>query len=261
MNACSRIIRDYLDTLNDRFTVVSHDRFCAIVTPFTKPDGEQIEVLLEEIDQGVKLTDGSATADYLFVNGLNLNRRNREQIAAIAHKYDMLFENEELFTIAGPGTNPAIALHGLLEAIQAATFLIYRVANRDPQTIFDEIQDLLEQHEVKYQRQFQVKGVESYTIPFYVNGQRRVLIDAVAATSVYSARNKTRSLALQWLDIYDHNPERYTCVSVLDDTGDLSREDWDATALRLLEQYYQEKIKGKIVYWANKEELLPLVAG
>ena len=80
------VINQYLKDLNSLFYISSDRRDC-IVTPFTRPDGEAIEILAEYTGDGfLMLSDNCTTFDYLFVNGLSAKNYSFSRYAKRGHQ-------------------------------------------------------------------------------------------------------------------------------------------------------------------------------
>ena len=102
--------------MGDDFELTPSDSGCYIVTPFTRPDGEAIELELTVLPNGsARLSDMGDTLGYLYVNGMTLNsslldkarriaRRNRVSL----HQGTLMMQADEV--IEGD------ALHRLIQA-------------------------------------------------------------------------------------------------------------------------------------------------
>jgi hypothetical protein len=115
------------------FTVIEAENECRLVTPFHRPDGEAVEVVLQKTaHEQVRLTDEFLTADYLFLNGLNLadNQKLYDEANRMARLRGVQFQEAELFIEAAHGQE-AEDLRKLLNAIEAVTCLIYHFRLED----------------------------------------------------------------------------------------------------------------------------------
>jgi len=256
------VINQYLEDLNSLF-YISSDRGDCIVTPFTRPDGEAIEILAEYTGDGfLMLSDNCTTFDYLFVNGFNV-KNYAKAIDSIAKKYQIQYEMEEIYTIVYSREKLGEQFHRLIETILAVTYLIYKSKNRYRLTIIDEVDNLLRKHKIHYARNYRAEGLSVYKIPFYINSGRELLIDTISATAGTPKgviKNRLNRLMVQWLDIGENNPKTYNCISVLDDTKGIKIKEQEYESFKLLQSYYKtDKLKGKIVYWSQRNQLMSLI--
>ncbi|MDM8551586.1 DUF1828 domain-containing protein [Desulfobacterales bacterium HSG2] len=256
------VINQYLEDLNSLFYISSDRRDC-IVTPFSRPDGEPVEILAEYTGDGfLMLSDNCTTFDYLFVNGFNV-KNYEKAIDSIAKKYQIQYEMEEIYTIVSSIEKLGEQFHRLIEAILAVTYLIYKSESRYRPTIIDEVSDLFKKHRIRYTRNYPTEGLSVYKIPFYIDSGRELLIDTITATSGTPKgviKNRLSRLMVQWLDIGENNPTTYNCISVLDDTKGMKIKEQEYESFKLLQSYYKNgKLRGQMIYWSQRDQLISLV--
>ena len=96
---CRNVIESYLKAMGDDFELTPSDSGCYIVTPFTRPDGEAIELELTVLPNGsARLSDMGDTLSYLYVNGLTLTRTLLDKMRRIARRNRVSLHQGTLMT-------------------------------------------------------------------------------------------------------------------------------------------------------------------
>jgi hypothetical protein len=144
----------------------------------------------------------------------------------------------------------------MVNAIQAASFLVYKVAHRPSHKFEEKIEGLLIEHRVPYEldKSFQGFSIQHH-IPFYVNSVRNILIETISATSISAARNKAQRIGFKWADLQNaHLQANYTVV--LDDRQERSESNWqDQDVTNVLAKY-----SSHVVLWKRERaELLSVL--
>jgi hypothetical protein len=218
---CEKAIAEYLSHLNSQFVILPDRDGCRLVTPFERQDGESIEVrVTERADGQLLLTDDGMTSDYLFLSGVNLESSDSlfQEASGVAQRYGVTLDmaSSEIFLMI-PAVNVGSGLHQLMSAIVAVGDMLFKRAHRSISTFDDEVEGFFLERNIVPQKRLEVRGQSAlHTITFYVNGQRRWLLEPVSVMSRNTARNRARLLAFQWMDIKNIT-DAYRCIAILDD--------------------------------------------
>jgi hypothetical protein len=253
---CKRAISEYTNTLKGHFECVQTEKGCLLITPFLRSDNEYIEIeLSEQPDGNIILTDNAETIAFLNVHGLNVNRSRdvRRALVTIKKRFNIEIENDEIYTLAQPDSIGE-SIDFLLNAIQDASYLIYKKVRRGPVSFYDEVEKYLIQNEIRYDPQFPIQGKAAiHTFRFHLNDRRRMLVEPLTATSPPAALDRAERLAFRWVDISFAHPE-YHKTAVIDNTG--KRESiWEGKPINTLEKY-----SDTLVLWSKKDQLLRAIA-
>ncbi len=222
---CEKAIAEYLACLKQNFIVVPDGPECLLVTPFTRMDGEYIELRVIEKPSGeVVITDDCSTSDYLFLNGLTLEGNDdlikEAGYIASTHQVDLI--SSEL-VVAAPESQIGDGLHRLISATLAIGDLIYKKRHRAISTFNDEVEKFLLSHDILPANNYEVQGRSSiHNVTFYINSRFNWLVEPLSVLSVQTASNRGKMIAYQWMDIKNAG-HRYTNTVILDD----SRGQWD----------------------------------
>ena len=258
-NWCGTVVETYLQFLSSEFTIVPREDECLIVTPALRPDNEYIELVIKPENGNVfRVTDECRTLDYLYLNGLNLERNTKlyNYAAKLADQRGVRLSSSELFAVAESRMLGA-AIHALLDATQAITYLIYRRSHRSRPTFKDEVEVYLISHEVIYHPGSIVQGKANvHKVSFHINSRRNLLVEPLTASTLSSARQKAKLWAYQCLDIRAVAPH-YRHAAVIDDSKDKWETLWSDDEVRKPLKDYSDYI----IRWSNKTQLIDLALG
>lgn len=255
MNAkCSTLIDAYLKTLKDNFTVSETEDGCHIVTPFTKPDGEAIEIVVRKTKNGHnRVTDEFSTSDYLFLNGLHVesNRRLEDEVIRLARLHGVTFHKSELF-IEVEENREADAIDKLLNAIEAITYLIYQRSHRAYRSFTDEVELFLAENEIRFEAEYSLIGKTiEHTVPIYLNSHRNTVLWPLSAIALNPIRHRVKEIAFVVQDVKAVEPT-ITFNAILDDRKEATRKLWDDEVVtRILSAHLDHTI-----VWENRQQLL-----
>jgi len=256
-NNCESIVGEYLKLLKAGFTVVEAEGECRIVTPLHRPDGEAVEVVVQQSRSGhVRLTDEFSTVDYLFLNGLNLegNQKLYDEAVRIVRLRGVEFQSSELFIETSEGQE-AEALSKLLDAIEALTYFIYRRSHREIKSFADEVELYLAENSVTFSAEYSLHGrTIDHIAPIYVNSAKNLVISPLSSTSVGNARHRVKELAFMVQDVKAVQPiVRFNAI--LDDRRGAWEKIWsDDIVSRVLNTHMDN-----VMRWEGRQQLLDLV--
>lgn len=215
---CTKITKSLLNHLQTEFRTQSTDHGCVIVTAFTHPDLASIEIFAETTTEGYLLSDEGETLNILFVSGLVIedNKELLAQVRRIAEIHGVDFANSTL-SIHATDDDLGQASQQLLSAIQAVSYLIYKRRQHSRTTFRDSVEELLLENRVIYTPNVVARGAaNTHTIDFFINSDKNIFIESIAASSVITARNKAKDVAYKWLDLRRADPRPRFAV-VVDD--------------------------------------------
>lgn len=254
---CSALIDTYLKTIRENFTALETEDGCHIVTPFTRPDGEAIEITVRKVPDGLsRISDEFATLDYLFLNGLNVesNRNMEDEALRLARLHGVEFYNSELFVETNNG-DAAEALSKLLNAIEAITYLVYRRSHRSYRSFTNEVELFLLENEVKFNSEYTLPGKTiTHVVPLYVNSNTNTVLWPLSATAVNSIRHRVKEVAFVARDIRDIDPT-VKFDAILDDRKEINRKVWAKDVMAILEAHMDNTL-----HWEDRQHLLSTVS-
>ena len=243
---CRNVIESYLKAMGDDFELTPSDSGCYIVTPFTRPDGEAIELELTVLPNGsARLSDMGDTLGYLYVNGLTLTRTLLDKMRRIARRNRVSLHQGTLMTQADEVIE-GDALHRLMQAAVEVTSLIQGKRSTSRVHFDTEVESFIIQSGVVYDVDFTVKGQrESHDFKFHIDSGRNLLVQPVTAASESAAHAWAERWAYRFSDTIANRSEMCP-VAVLDDRGNRSAV-WTPRA--------QAPIQDVAIMWENRHLL------
>lgn len=249
---CSATIEQYLTSLRGDFVTEDSADGCVIITPFMRPDGDFIEVVVERLSSGrLHLTDLGDTLGYLFVSGIPIGRRLQDDARRIGGRFGVSIATNELVMEAdelGLGE----ALHSLIQASLSVASLIEKRRPYVNLRFDEEVEAVIIGQGKSYDPDYEVRGVvEPHRIKFHVNSGLNLLIQPLSHASEQTAHES----AMKWYYRFDDiqkGDSLWSCIAVLDDRGDRQFA-WTEQAAAPIERV------AKVIRWSNREELVEIL--
>ena len=243
---CHDVIESYLKLMSDDFEVAPSDSGCYVLTPFTRPDGEAIELELTSFPNGsIRLSDMGDTLGYLYVNGLNLTQTVLDKTRRIARRNRVSLHQGAL-VVEGDDVMQGDGLHRLIQAAVETTSLIQGRRSTSRVEFNTEVESFIIQSGVVYDVDFRVMGQrESHMFKFHVNSGRNLLVQPIAAASEPAAHSWAERWAYRFSDTIATRSDLRP-IAVLDDRGN-RRSVWTPKA--------QAPIQDTAILWENKHLL------
>ncbi|MCL4686401.1 DUF1828 domain-containing protein [Myxococcota bacterium] len=250
---CEQIRRE----MGELFSCTEGEGQVRIRTPFLLPDGDVIDLYLQRADDVVTLSDLGETLRWLRMQTISQKRTGRQQalVQDVCQTHGVELFRGMLMLRIGPGESLAQAVIRLAEASVRVADLWFTFRSRMSQTVADEVEELLQERHVPYQRGERLPGRSgrAWTIDFHTRAPGRSSLVCVLATgSRGAARSVTDHVVATWYDL-SHlraGPEALHFVSLFDDTADV----WSEEDFRLVGDL------SEIARWSRPDEFGALIA-
>ncbi len=255
---CDPVIDEYLHALKSEFAIIQGDDECRLVTPYYRPDGDAIEVILRDLGNGqLRLSDAGGTLDYLFLSGLNLDKNKTlyDEALQIARRRGALLDNSEIYLETRPESE-GDALAKLISAIESVTYLIYRRQHRELNPFPDEVAEYLSNNQVEIEPAYKLPGTITpvHTVTIYINSSKNIVIEPLSAMSKPAARTEAEHLYFEVQDIHSRMPN-VRFAAVIDDRDEEQTGVWsDAKAKSITAAIFTH-----VFVWGQREQLLSFV--
>lgn len=138
LNCCMNYIQNYLKWLNDKFIIeCESEKFCRVVTPFLRPDNDNIEVFIEKYNDYIVLTDDGSTFEYLLLSGLDLDRAHKKDnfITGINNRTGTVFEDYEIKSYIETFDEFGVRFNNFINAIFSFCNMTYMIQQRDKRSV------------------------------------------------------------------------------------------------------------------------------
>ncbi len=237
------------ETIGQLYTCSEVNGYVRIRTPYLYPDGEVIDLFLNERTQTI--TDLGETLRWLDMQTDSKYLSKKQEIFL----QDVLItQSIELFDgmlQVRINNNLSSAITRLGEGAISVSNLWFLSRTRLAGTINDEIAEILDEYYIPYERDIKIVGrsARSWRLDFRTYHPRRSALVEVLSTGNRSAANsKVNNTVAAWVDLNQFQlttaPLRF--ISLFDDTLDV----WSNTHISQLAEH------SEICYVSNREELI-----
>jgi len=239
------------------FTCVPTNQYTRIQTPFLYPDGDIIDVFYQDQGDMATLTDLGETMRWLSMQTATQRKspKQRQLIADICLTHNVEIYRGMLMVRVRRPEDLAAAVMRLSQCMLRVSDLWFTFRNKMGETIVDEVEDLLREHNTAFERSPKIPG-RSGTIwrPDLQTRrkERSTLVYVLSTGSRAVARDQVVRTTAMWHDLsyLSIGMEALRFISLLDDTVDV----WSEENIRLVESV------SDIAYWSRSDEFLEKIA-
>jgi len=254
MNKCNSAINEYFSWLGKQWNVYENgDGTCTIITPYTLSDGTNIEISFLPRNNRLILTDEGETINNLWLRGVDFDSApsRRNIINTLIDDYGAIIEKGEIIIESSLDEIP-VAIHNIIQVINAVDFLIYTKTSRMPRTFKEEVVTFFHEKQLSFNQDFDVFGkTAKHQFDIYVP-RKEVALRTMSTGSPNYAKIMAEKLAYTYTDIKKINEKILVCPFIDDRSEEVI---WSSEPLRILEEY-----SDKVYYWSNKEKAVKEIA-
>lgn len=247
---CSNILDKYVENLESKFQVERHDAGCLITTPFLRPDGDQVELLLEPRPDGrINLTDMGDTTAYLQLCGLSLSRKLMLDAKRIVGRFGASININEVIILTDE-TELSEAIHDLIQATLGVASLVEKRRPHANLRFDDEVEATIIGQGKNYDSQFKVNGAkEPHVVKYHINSGLNMLVQPFSQVSEGPARNTAERWYYRFADILHADPN-WSIYALLDDRGNRKQVWSDPHVILPLRDLVN------IIKWSDRDEFI-----
>lgn len=255
MNKCYFAITEYINWMGKQWDAYENeDGTCTIITPYTLSDGTNIEIsILPKNDKKVILTDEGETINNLWLRGVDFDstQSRKNIINILIDDYGAIIEKGEIIIESFVDEIP-IAIHNIIQVINAIDFLIYTKTPRMPRTFKEEVIAFFHEKQLSFNQDYDVFGkTAKHQFDIYVP-RKEVALRTMSTGSPNYAKIMAEKMAYTYTDIKKINEKILVCPFIDDRSEEVI---WSSEPLRILEEY-----SDGIYYWSNKEKAIKEIA-
>lgn len=246
------ICEEISTTIGDLFSCSIVGEYIKVRTPYLYPDGDVLDLFIKPNGETLTLTDLGETLRWLSMQTYAKQRSRKQDILiediCLTHRIEF-FKGMFLARIQ-KSESLVYALVRLAQTALQVADLSFTFKNKEFFSIKEEVEDLLIESEISYERNYRVSGTSGrmWNMDFYVrNSQRTSLIHVLSTGSRASAQNLTTKVFTEWYDLRGllSRSTSIRFISLVDDTVDI----WSPDNLSLLEEF------SEVIYWSQPEIL------
>jgi len=239
------------------FTCEHVNQYIRIQTPFLYPDGDIIDIFYQEEGDTITLTDLGETIRWLGMQTVAQRKspRQRQLIADVCLNHNLVLYRGMLTVSVRRSDDLTSAVMKLAQGILRVSDLWFTFRSQAGESIADEVEDLLQEHHVAFERSPRVSG-RSTTVwrPDFQTRRKdhNTLIRVLSTGSRATTRDLVARTSAMWHDLsyLTVGQETFRFISLFDDTLDV----WNEEDFRLVEDI------SDIAYWSRSDEFLKTVA-
>lgn len=245
------------NTVGELYECSSINGFVRIRTPYLYPDGDVIDLYLQEKDGQITLTDLGDTLRWLRMQTVTRQKTDKQE--ALIRDICLTLGIEQyrgMLLLRVKQNEPlASAITRLAQATIRVSDLWFTFRTRAFESIQEEVAEFLSELKIPFTQNEKVRGRSgrTRTIDFHTRHPRQSAFIEVLSTGSRAAANaKVDSIFATWSDIHylkvGQNDIKF--VSLFDDTLDI----WTADNFQFLEGI------SDVAYWSRPEQFAELVA-
>lgn len=237
------------ETIGQLYTCSEVNGFVRIRTPYLYPDGDVIDLFLKPETQ--TLSDLGETLRWLDMQTFRQSLSKKQdwflQDSLVTYGLE-LFDGMLLVRVRD---DLAEAITRLAQGTIAVANLWLLNRTRLAGTLNDEIAELLDDHQIRYQRDIKVVGrsTRSWRMDFRTwHPHRSALIEVLSTGNRGAANTKVNNAVATWVDLHQYllTTEPLRFISLFDDSSDV----WSKSHISQLAEF------SEICYVSQPEELI-----
>ena len=260
MADCSRILAQYIGSLEDKISIEPEGEDCILTTPFLSPDNDPIQIRVAIKGDTAEMSDMGESIGFLFLHGVDLkpNSRQRWFFDTTLRRLGVSATDSEIVTRA-PITDLADSVLRLTEAISSAQHIVVTAKARSRLSFGADVSDWLSESNVKFERSVDYLGAagKHYVVDFDVllapTGKDRTLMYALQSLTPGWAGVLVNRAIVSFLEIARAGV-KFQSACLLDDS--VEEEVWRGPSVATLKAHTDV-----VGFWEEKEDFLEVLAG
>lgn len=229
MNAPTREILP--EKLGPLFSYAEINGLTRIRTPFLYPDGDVIDLFLQEKPDAVTVTDLGETVRWLRGQSISARRSQKQRalIEDVCLNHGLEFFRGMLVARVKPGDNLAAVVMRAAQGCLRVADIWFTMRTRSVESVSDEVEVYLSEKGVQFERSQPLVGRSGRTWrpDFHTRTPKcSSLVHVLSTGSRAAAKNVTEHVLAAWYDLNNLTigPEALQFVSLFDDTMDVWSE-------------------------------------
>lgn len=254
---CAELISSHLGHLEDGFVCQPRpDGTAVIVTPYRLPDGDLIELMVEEGATGnVVVSDFGETLAMLAVQGFDVHASEKRKwlLERAARLTEVILAEGELRKQGAPDEVGSLVLD-VAAAARGVADLIYLHRSQEPRDFDSRAVEFMADHAAEVQPRVSITGESGHryrvTARVLRADKKPLLISALSPRGKGQIKGSVDRTIRQWVDI-NGAIARAQKISFLNDVG----MEWKDSDVRLLSRF------SVVSTWNTRHALEPVLAG
>lgn len=247
------ICQEIASDLGALFTCEETNGYVRVRTPFLYPDGDLIDLFLKDQDDEMTVSDLGETTRWLRMQTTSPRRSKKQQamIDDVALNHGVEIFRGMIQARVRPEFDVGEVITRVAQASLRVSDLWFTFRTRAVQSVTDEVEELLQEEDLPYDRgeRFPGRSGRVWPIDFHTRAPKKSSLVRVLTTGSRSAaKGIAESVLAGWYDLSHMRtgPEAMQFVSLVDDTADLWREE----DLKLVGEF------SEVAFWSQPREFV-----
>jgi hypothetical protein len=216
---CKQLVAAYVDWLKAKITTVEINGSCEITTPFLDRHNDRIQIYLQPVEHGLRLTDDGYVIGDLESSGCGLDSPQRRfMLKTILAGFGVREENGELVVDATEQNFPK-KKHALLQAMLAVNDMFMTSKHRVASLFVEDVTQFLEELNVRFTQNVEFTGKSGYVHKFdFVIPKSRQKPERLVRAINQPNRDSATSFLFAWHDTKEIRPDNSVAYAMLNDS-------------------------------------------
>lgn len=219
-------IKEYINnSVSNLFSCQLENRLLVITTPFSYPDGDDIELFVELGDDSFILSDMGETLRYLdtYLLDINSSNKRKEIFYDVIRSNNLRFKKGVIYAVINNPDKILDAIFNMSQAIVRISDLLYTAKSRSLASFEEEVKNFFDDHQINYEENYPVKTpTNQYTFEFAVEKQEGIsLIKLLNPPKKATQKPSIERMIQIWYDVSVNLSDEYpkeNRITLLDDS-------------------------------------------
>jgi hypothetical protein len=223
---CKALVASYAEWLKAKITTADVNGHCEITTPFLDRHNDRLQIYVQRLPNGLRLTDDGYIIGDLEASGCKLDTQQRQQLlSTVLNGFGVKQLDGELFIESSVETF-AQKKHALLQAMIAVNDMFMTAKHRVASLFVEDVEKFLEEHDIRFTPNVEFVGKSGYThrFDFVIPHSRRFPERILRAINSPSKETATGVL-FSWMDTKDVRPANSLMYAILNDSEKPLKQD------------------------------------
>ena len=254
---CDELKNIYLKGLGESISLEPVPEGCIIHTPHMDPSNDLIELLIEDKGDMFRVSDMTQAMEYLFLHGINVKKhdlRPKYYLEQNLERFEINLFDDELY-VEVPKAELSDGITRLIEAIISIDDIAYTIRLRGASDFREKVAEWLTENEILYERDVPIEGKNKEAkIHFVVERDNKapIFLNALHSENAQNAKEIAYNTIMDFWEL-SKKKIPFVAACILDDEVEDNVWKYQYPILK-------DGIGDYVIYWSEKEDILPILA-
>ena len=219
MNAqFAKLLDQYSTWLRSRISIADINGICEITTPFLDRHNDRLQIYVQPLSSGFRLSDDGCIIGDLEASGCVLESPVRKKMLdTILNGYGVGVKDGELFIECGEGDFPR-KKHMLIQAMLAVNDLFFTSKHKVVSLFLEDVKRFLDESNVRYTENLSFTGKSGFLHKFdYVIPKSTKQPERIIKAINHPSKESATSLMFAWIDTKETRPPDSQLFAIIND--------------------------------------------